>query len=166
MRESLQYVAAKGLYDVTRGKVSSRNSFIGFSFFFYFFYCSAKNRIFKSPPFNPPNPREGRKREQDGWSAGGLPHSDRTIFHEDMTKEGCRNDVAVNLGESISVSLQSVGFTKSYIRLRYFIKIDCSSPHPGRCSSEINNYVCCTRNIGRLINRLSAFAREDRESRY
>lgn len=32
--------------------------------------------------------------------------------------------------------------------------------------SEINNYVCCARNIGRLINRLSVFTREGRDSRY
>lgn len=48
----------------------------------------ARYKISMCRAFNPPNPYEGRKRAQDSF--GGLPHSNRSIFHEDMTKEGCR----------------------------------------------------------------------------
>lgn len=49
MRKSLQYVTATGLYDVIRGEVSLRNSFVGFSLFFFFF---AQRTEFPSLPLS------------------------------------------------------------------------------------------------------------------
>lgn len=135
MRKSSQYIWPRwGLYDVIRGEVPFANSFVVGFFFLFFFYCCAKNRIFKSPPFNPPNPH-GRQETRARWLKCGVdyPILIGRFFTKTWRKRDVEWNVAVNLGESISVSLQSVVLIEViYIRLRYFVRIDRSSPQPAR----------------------------------
>lgn len=113
VRKSLQYMTAMGLHDVIRGEVLSRAR--SSVFFFFFLFCCAKNRISKSPPFNPPNPHEGRKREQDGWSAVDYPIPIGSIFHEDMTKERCRMTLRwISVNQSLSRYNPSVSWSRTF----------------------------------------------------
>lgn len=152
VRESLQYMTAMGLHDVIRGEVLSRAR----SSVFFFSFLLRKEQNFQVSAFQSAKSSRRQKTRARWLKCGGLPHPDRVDFSRRHDEREMSNDVAVNLGESISVSLQSVGFMKSYIRLRYFVREIDRSSGPRR-SSEINNYVCCACNIGRLINRLSAF---------
>lgn len=110
-----------------------------------------------------------RKEARPRWlKYGGLPHSDRSIFHEDMTKERCRMTLRwISVNQSLSrYKRSSSDFMKSYVLLRYFVRIDRSPTVPSYSLGQarrINNYVCFARNIEGLINRLSAFIWEGRD---
>lgn len=74
-----------------------------------------------------------RKEARPRWlKYGGLPHSDRSIFHEDMTKERCRMTLRwISVNQSLSrYKRSSSDFMKSYVLLRYFVRIDRSPTVP------------------------------------
>lgn len=154
-----------GLYDVIRddgSSVANSFSFAVFPFFPFissFFFCCAKNRISKSPPFIPPNPH--RKQETRArWlkcRGGFTSHLDRSIFHQAWRKR----DVEWRCGESRWINLCLVTIHRSHEVIHspsIFCQTRSSLPHLRSCG--INNYVCCARNVGRLINCLLAFTQE------
>lgn len=116
----------------------------------------ARYKIPTCRTFNPPNPR--RKEARPRWlKYDGLPHSDRSIFHEDMTKERCRMTLRrISVNQSLSRYKRP---SSDFMKLEFSFDILSESIVPSSLeqSRRITKYVCFARNIGGLINRLSAF---------
>lgn len=139
--------------------ICGENSFIG---------PPRDTKISTCRAFNPPNPYEGRKQDQDGWNTADYLIPIGRFF----TRTWRKRDVRWRCGESRWINLclvTSALHPTSWSRTFSFDILSESIVQPSvpsyslEQSRRINNYVCCARNTGGLINRLSAFTWGDRD---